>query len=186
MAMICFSKFSKWTRKAALITPEWLTTGETLLKTPIWMMLRSKLFLIFIYFHKRSQNFGKKRERLLLVCYYTNHINASTFLDLCALVIFSNFLKTLPGGERGEERGGGKIWVKSVKFCLYSTKTRCYSGVQQAHPMKSTENLDFNLQKARIFSSKARVTREDLKRYWTTDRGKFFNQNCLRLLSRRF
>ena len=28
--------------------------------------------------------------------------------------------------------------------------------------MKSTGNFDFNLEKARIFSSKARVTREDL------------------------
>ena len=74
-----------------------------------------------------------------------------------------------------------KIWVKSVKFCLYSTKTRCYGGVQQVHPMKSTENFDFNLQKARIFYSKARITREDFKPYWTTDRGKCFNPNCFRL-----
>ena len=58
-----------------------------------------------------------------------------------------------------EEALLSKIWVKSVKFCLYSTKTRCYGGVQQAHPLKSTENFDFNLQKVRIFSSKARITR---------------------------
>ena len=43
------------------------------------------------------------------MCYYANHINESTFLDLCALVIFSNFFKTLPGGERGEERGGENL-----------------------------------------------------------------------------
>ena len=79
-----------------------------------------------------------------------------------------------------------KIWVKLVKFCLYSTKTRCYGGVQQVLPMKSTENFDFNLQKARIFSSKARITREDFKPYWTTDRGKCFNPNCFRLLSRHY
>ena len=47
-------------------------------------------------------------------------------------------------------------------------KTGCYGRVQQAHPLKSTENFDFNLQKARIFSSKARITREDFKPYWTT------------------
>ena len=54
---------------------------------------------------------------------------------------------------------------KIGQICLYSTKTRCYRGVQQAHPKKSTENFDFNSQKARIFSSKARITREDLKTY---------------------
>ena len=58
-----------------------------------------------------------------------------------------------------------KIWAKSVKLCLYSTKTRCYGGVQQAHPMKST----------------LKITREDFKPYWTTDRGKCFNPNCFRL-----
>ena len=85
-----------------------------------------------------------------------------------------------------EEALAVENWVKSVKFCLYSTKTRCYGGVQQAHPMKSTENFDFNLQKARIFSSEARITREDFKPYWTTDRGKCFNPNCFRLFSGRF
>ena len=34
-----------------------------------------------------------------------------------------------------------------------------------SNPLKSTENFDFNLQKARIFSSKARITREDFKPY---------------------
>ena len=47
-----------------------------------------------------------------------------------------------------------KIWAKSVKLCLYSTKTRCYGGVQQAHPMKSTENFDFNLQRPEFFPAK--------------------------------
>ena len=41
-----------------------------------------------------------------------------------------------------EEALAVENWVKSVKFCLYSTKTRCYGGVQQAHLMKSTENFD--------------------------------------------
>ena len=46
------------------------------------------------------------------------------------------------------------IWVNSIKFCLYLKKTRCYSGVQQAHPMKSTGNFDFSLEKTRIFPAK--------------------------------
>ena len=47
-----------------------------------------------------------------------------------------------------------KIWVKSVKFCLYSTKTRCYGGVQQAHPMKSTENLISICKRLEFFPAK--------------------------------
>ena len=186
MAMICFSKFSKWTRKAALITPEWLTTGETLLKTPIWMMLRSKLFPNFhLLSQKKSKLWQKKRKVAPSVLLRKSHQRKYISWPMRLSDLFK-FFQNITGRRERRGKGRGKIWVKSVKFCLYSTKTRCYSGVQQAHPMKSTENLDFNLQKAPIFSSKARVTREDLKRYWTTDRGKFFNQNCLRLLSRRF
>ena len=53
-----------------------------------------------------------------------------------------------------EEALAVENWVKSVKFCLYSTKTRCYGGVQQAHPMKSTENLISICKRLEFFPAK--------------------------------